>query len=116
MQLNVDKERAQAFASDALAWLAQQNVPPTPKNFELAYNYVSAAQPDLKQAIESLTVNGGKVDSGVMTLFHDRFFRADKNGEAMSQVSEKITTELDAVLRLLETAGKDHSAYGKTLS
>jgi diguanylate cyclase len=116
VRLDVDKQRAEAFASESLAWLAQRNIPPTPKNFELAYNYVNAAQPDLKHAIESLTASGGTLDSGVMTLLHDRYFRTDKSGEAMSQVSEKITTELDAVLRLLETAGKDHSAYGKTLS
>jgi diguanylate cyclase len=116
VQTDVDKERAQTFARDACAWLAQRNIPPTPDNFELAYNYVSAEQPDLKQTIESLIGNGCRFDASVMALLHDRYFRVDKNDDAMSEVSEKITAELDTVLRLLETAGRDHSAYGKTLS
>ncbi len=53
MQLDVEKERAQALARDACAWLAERNISPTPDNFEVAYNYVGAAQPDLKQTIES---------------------------------------------------------------
>lgn len=116
MQTDVDKERAQSFARDACAWLAQRNIPPTPHNFELAYNYVSAERPDLKHTIESLTGNGCNFDASVMTLLHDRYFRTDKNDDAMSEVSGKVTAELDTVLRLLETAGRDHSAYGKTLS
>src|SRR5450432_3752744 len=92
VQPEVDKERAQALARDACAWLAQRNIPPTPDNFEVAYNYVSAEQHDLKQTIESLTGNGCQFDASVMTLLHDRYFRADKYDEAMSEVSEKVTT------------------------
>ena len=114
--MDVEKERAQAVARDACAWLAERNIPPTPDNFEVAYNYISAEQPDLKQTVESLIGNSCQFDASVMSLLHDRYFRADKYDDAMSEVGEKVTAELDSVLRLLETAGKDHSAYGKTLS
>jgi diguanylate cyclase len=116
VQLDVEKERAQALARDACAWLAERNISPTPDNFEVAYNYVGAAQPDLKQTIESLIGNSCQFDASVMNLLHDRYFRGDKYDEAMSEVSEKVTAELDTVLRLLETAGKDQSIYGNTLS
>ena len=116
MQLNVEIERAQALARGACAWLAERNIPPTPDNFEVAYNYVGAKQSDLKQNVESLVANSCQFDASVMALLHDRYFRADKYDDSMSEVGEKVTAELDTVLRLLETAGKDHSAYGKTLS
>ena len=116
VQKDVDKERAQAFARDACAWLAQRNVPPTPENFELAYNFVSGEHPELRRTLESLVTNGCKFDASVMTILHQRYFRAPKDDDAMSDLGEKISAELNSVLQILETAGADHSAYGKALS
>jgi diguanylate cyclase len=116
VQTDVDKDRAQAFARDACAWLAQRGVPPTPENYELAFNFVSAEHPDLKRTVESLIANGCKFDASVMTVLHQRYFRAPKDDDALTELSEKISAELDSVLQILETAGADHSAYGKTLS
>src|SRR6202000_2886091 len=36
--------------------------------------------------------------------------------EVMADFGERISSELDSVLRIFETAGKDQSAYGKALS
>ena len=116
MQKEVDKERAQAFARDACAWLAQRNIPPIPENFELAYNLISGEHPELKRTVESLVTTGCKFDASVMTILHQRYFRAPKDDDAMAELGEKISSELDSVLQILETAGADHSAYGKTLS
>ena len=113
---DVDKDRAQAFARDACAWLAQRNIPPIPENFELAYNLISGEHPELKRTVESLVTTGCKFDASVMTILHQRYFRAPKDDDAMSELGEKISAELDSVLQILETAGADHSAYGKTLS
>jgi len=116
VQRETDKERAQAFARDACAWLAQRNVPPTPENFELAYNFISGEHPELKRTVESLVANACRFDASVMTILHQRYFRAPKDDDALTALSEKISAELDSVLQILETAGADHSAYGKTLS
>ncbi len=116
MQTDMDKDRASAFARDALAWLAQRNVPPVPENFELAFNFVSGEHAELKRTVESLVGNGCKFDSSVMTILHQRYCRVPKDDEVMEELGEKISAELDSVLQVLETAGQDHSAYGKTLS
>ena len=116
MQNDVDKERAQAFARDACAWLAQRNIPPIPENFELAYNMISGEHPELKRTVDSLVTTGCKFDASVMTILHQRYFRAPKDDDAMAELGDKISAELDSVLQILETAGADHSAYGKTLS
>ena len=114
--MEVDKERAQAFARDACNWMAQRNIPPTPENFELAYNFVGGEHGELKRTVDSLVTNGCKFDSSVMTILHQRYFRASKDDDAMTALGEKLAAELDSVLHLVETAGRDHSAYGKTLS
>ena len=116
MQGAVDKDRTQAFARNAFGWMAQRNIPPTPENFELAYNFIGGENAELKRAVEALIGNGCKFDASVMTILHQRYFRAPKDEDKMVELGEKITAELDTVLQVLETAGRDHSAYGKTLS
>jgi diguanylate cyclase len=116
VQTDVNKDRAQALARDALAWMIQRNIPPTPENFELSYHFVGGEHAEMKRAIEALILNGCKFDANVMTILHQRYFRTPKQDDAVAELGEKITAELDSVLHILETAGRDHSAYGKTLS
>ena len=78
---DVDKDRAQAFARDACAWLAQRNIPPIPENVELAYNLISGEHPELKRTVESLVTTGCKFDASVMTILHQRDCRVE-NGQA----------------------------------
>jgi len=116
VQADVNKDRAQTLARDAFGWMTQRNVPPTPENFELIYNFVSGEHAELKRTVEALISNGCKFDMSVMTILHQRYFRTPKEEDAVAELGEKITAELDSVLHVLETAGRDHSAYGKTLS
>jgi diguanylate cyclase len=111
-----DKERAQAFARDTLVWLAQRSIPPTPDNFELGYAYVSAEHAELKRTLDGLIANGCKFDASVMSILHQRYFRAPRDEDAVAEVGEKITAELDSVLHMLNDAGRDQSDYGKALS
>ena len=112
----IDTERAVSFANSALAWLGQRKIPPTPENFELIYSYFSGEQSDLKRAIDALVANGCKFEASVMSILHQRYFRSANVDHAVAEVGDKITAELDSLLQMLETAGRDHSAYGKTLS
>jgi len=45
-----------------------------------------------------------------------RYFRAPKNEAIMAELGEKLSAELDSARNILETAGRDQSAYGRTLS
>jgi len=112
----IDKDRAQAFARDALAWMAQRDIAPTPENFELVYAYVGMEDSDLKRTMDGLVGNGCKFDANVMSILHARFFQAGKENDAMAELGAKITAELDAVLKLIHNAGRDQSAFGSTLS
>lgn len=99
-----------------MAWLTQRDIPPTPENFEIAYSLACNANSDLKQAVTALVADGTKLDADALSNIHHRFFRAPKNEAVMEELGQKLAGELDSVLQTLETAGRDHSAYGKTLS
>src|SRR5438045_4656933 len=98
----VDTERAVTFANNALAWLAQKSIPPTPENFELIYSYYSGDHGDLRRAVDALIGNGCRFDAGVMSILHQRYFRSANVDQAVAEVGEKITAELDSVLQMLE--------------
>src|SRR5436190_1819306 len=116
MHYEVDKDLALAYARDALAWLQQRNIPPVPENYELSYAYVGVANGELKRTIDELIGNGCKFDPSVMNILHQRYFRGRRNDDAMAELGKKISTELSNVLKAMETAGRDQSAYGRTLS
>jgi diguanylate cyclase len=112
----VDKERAEAFARQSLAWMSERGIPPTPENFELTYAYVGIENAELKRTIDGLMANGCKFEPSVMSILHQRYFRAPRNDDAVAEVGEQMQAELDSILQMLETAGRDQSAYGRTLS
>jgi diguanylate cyclase len=96
--------------------MARRNIPPMPANFEVAYGLVAGDPPELKRAVETLLANGREFDASVMTELRQRHFPTPKVENAIEELGEKIAAELDSVLQLLQTAGRDNSAYGKTLS
>jgi diguanylate cyclase len=112
----VDLDRAQALARDALLWLSQRSIPPTPDNFEVAYSLIGGEYGDLRRAIEALISSGSKFEPNVMRALHQRYFEGPRHESTMAELGEKLTAELDTVLQVLQTAGRDNSAYGKTLS
>ena len=116
MQMDVDRDRAHAFAREAMAWMAQRNIAPTPDNYELIYAYVGGDNADLKHTIDGLIANGCKFDGNVTGILHQRYFRAPRDEDAIAELGDKISTELDSMLKLVESAGRDQAAYGNTLS
>ena len=111
-----DKERAAGFARDALAWLNERNVPPTPDNFKLAYTYVEGQNVELRRGFDALMAVGSKFDADTMSAQHQRYFPTGSDNETMAEFSAKISTEVGSVLQLLAKASQDHSDYKQTLS
>ena len=111
-----DNGRVEALARDALAWMAQRRVPPTAQNFEVILAYVSGENPDLKSTIDGLSSRDCKFDPSVMTSLHDQYFRIRRESNELTELSGKISSELGSLVKMLNTAGRDQSAYGTALS
>jgi diguanylate cyclase len=115
--LSKDEERVRAeeHARDALAWIAQHGVTPSPESFEVAFNHVTARHAELKRNIESLLHSGGKIDDYIVTLLHHRYFRSPKMDSAIASVGEALSKKLDSALQMLEEGGRDQSVFGQEL-
>jgi diguanylate cyclase len=111
-----DKDRSQALATQAMAWLAQHGLPPAPDNFEIAFAYIAAENPELKRTVDELIAKNCTLDSKIMGILRQRYFRGGRHEDAIADLGAKISGELDSVLKSLEAATHDQSAYGRTLS
>jgi len=111
-----DSGRDEALARDALAWMAQRHVLPTPQNFEVILAYAGGQNTDLKITIDGLISRDCKFEPSIMASLHDRHFRLRKESDALTELSAKISSELGSLVKLLNTAGRDQSAYGSALS
>ena len=111
-----DIGRAEALAGEALAWMAKRRIPPTATNFELILAYIGGENAELKSTIDGLASRDCRFDSSVMASLYDQFFRIKRENEELTELSAKISTELGSLMKVLNTAGKDQSAYGTALS
>ncbi len=112
----IDKKRADEFAREALAWLAARTISPIPQNFELVYTYVANENFELRAAVDTLLASGCVFESSVMTTLYERYIRSPSDGVAVADIGDKVHQELDIVLQMLESAGRDQNSYGHTLT
>ena len=114
--MTTTRDRAGGFARQALAWLEERQVPPTPDNFKLAYAYIEGENIELKRGFDALVAVGSKFDGETMSAQQQRYFPASTDNKLMADLGDKISIEVNSVLMLLSKASQDHSAYKKTLS
>jgi len=110
------QEREQALAKTALALMGDCGVVPTPDNFELFYTYASGSNPALASAMDSIISGREPFTSGVLDDLRSRCLSTARTTQALDNASVGIAATLNAVMKKLEDAGRDASAYGKTLS
>ena len=67
-------ERASNLSNDALQHMAEQEIPPTPSNFLVWYEYCRGGQPQLKQALDILISNKASFTPERSEEIHARFF------------------------------------------
>jgi diguanylate cyclase len=115
LTVGAGKEKSETIAHDAMSWLAKLHLLPFPANFEIAYAYCEGANPELSRAIDGLLAKNGP-DAFQMADLHSLHFGPGQGEDAVAELSTRMAAELNGVLNVLTTAGKDHSSFGKTLS
>ena len=111
-----DIEYSSAIAGDAMRWMAEHAIAPTPTNFALFYAYRSGANAELTRAVDILTAAHSQFDPTVLAALHERHSHVQAQQDVTAEVGERVEAELKSVLKALDSAGRDHSAYGHVLS
>ena len=112
----VNRDITQQVAADAMAFMAQHDVAPTPENFALFYNHAAGIDAHLSQAISETVSAKRAFTPSLLEGFHRRFVASSKAEMAMTDLGADMSGALSAVLDRIAVAEQDAVAYGRTLS
>jgi diguanylate cyclase len=109
-------DRAQAFAKSALALMAERNVMPMPKNYELFYAFVAGENPAIARIFGDLIDTRKPFTPAVLEDLHQRFFADTPIERAVDDAGQNLATVVNEMVARIGVAKDDAIAYGRTLS
>lgn len=107
-------DHARTLCDRAMELMRTYKTAPTPPQYELWFNYASGLNQDLIDALDT-AVQDGHLDPVHMRNLHMRFFGANLTS-AIDDMGAKLQAELQKFAQMLEGAGNETAAYGKTLN
>lgn len=110
------KEQSAEYAAAAMAAMAKHDVPPTPDNFAVWYNYCAGAMPDLVKAVNVILGNGREFTLGINEQLHSQFFGPDREGQLIRETTAKVEEAINQVMEVLGEASGTAERYGTRLA
>jgi diguanylate cyclase len=109
-------DQARVLAAKTLELLEQHKIAPTPQNYELWFLYAIGQNAQLVQAINALIALPEGVTPAALTKLYETHCSKSGSGETVADVGGKLQDEIKKLASLLEGAGADTAAYGKSLN
>jgi diguanylate cyclase len=109
-------DRAQAFAKSALALMAERNVTPTPKHYELFYAFAAGESPAITRVFGDLMDAQKPFTPAILENLHHRLFNDGRVQNAVDDAGENLFAMVSEMATRLGMAKDDAVAYGRTLS
>jgi diguanylate cyclase len=112
------KEVAQArsIADSALATLQEFEIPATPANYAIWYEYHAGLSPNLQRTIDILISNHATFDDSTLQDLYATFFSSAKEAQAVRETSIHALQTLQDIVGLANTARADAHQFGAALS
>lgn len=115
VNFSVDFERALEMAKRAIAYSQKHRMAPTPRNFEIWYEYVSGTNPDLNEDIDRCLADGKSLDGSLSSELHNQYLSPTRNAENVEVLSAKISQEIEQAIAVISAAAGSNSAYGDSI-
>jgi len=115
--LNYDHDinKANDFASEALERMHSDKIPPAPKNFEVWYVYYAGVHPQIRQEIDNLIEENGKLTEQDCRALHDKYLSNREEQELYQKAGDQIHSTLEDVSGLVTNVRNATSDYSVTL-
>ena len=113
MRLAYATENASRHAADALSRLEELELPPTPVNFAVWFEYFAGTRPDLKRDIDGLLESGDCSDERCYDVFVRYFGQNESN---VTEAAAGIERSIGNVLQQMAQAGQNATGYRDALS
>ena len=95
--------------------MQRHNALPSPENYELWYAYAGQRNEALIAAMDEAVRAGKAADLDHSRVLHARFFAAGSS-EVQEEVGNQLAAEIAKLAQVLEHAGADTAAFGRTLT
>ncbi len=115
MSYQENLERAAEVAEAALAHMTSNDIPATPHNFMVWYEFYSGGNAPLKKTLREMIDNDREFDRHANEEIYNSFFARDDDLAQGVALQQRIGAIAQQVLGVLEATGKDTEHYGETL-
>lgn len=106
-----DVVKTQSIADSAIATLHKLELPATPANYAIWYEYHAGLSPNLQRTIDVILSNNAKLDESTLEDLYSTFFSSAKEAHAVRQTSLQALETLKEIVEIAEVARDDaHSA------
>ncbi|MGH6893019.1 MAG: GGDEF domain-containing protein [Dongiaceae bacterium] len=112
---DVGIESSQGWARHSMELMVQNNVPPTPSNYCLWYNYAASSIPSLKQEMDDMLQHGIAFTMQETVRLFEKYFGTDREAKGLERIGSDLTQALSTVVKQIGQADKDSSAFGDRL-
>ncbi len=113
MRLAYATANATRHAADALSRMDELEIPPTPTNFAVWFEYFAGTRPDLKRDIDGLLESGDCSDARCYDVFVRYFGQSETN---VAEAAAGIEKTVGNVLQQMAQAGQNATGYRDALS
>ena len=105
--------KAQSIADSALATLYKLELPATPANYAIWYEYHAGLNPNLQRTIDVILSNDARFDESTLEELYSTFFSSAKEAQAVRQTSLHALEILQEIVGIAEVARDDAHAASK---
>lgn len=106
---------ATEWSTRALGLMARHGVVPLPQNYEIWFRYASGQSSDLNEEIDNRLKEGRKIDDNVSAELHQKFISHENLAEATLTAGDRLNSEVDKILQLVEATAGDSSELGTSV-
>tara|TARA_R110000824_G_scaffold155226_6_gene327797 strand:+ start:94466 stop:95524 length:1059 start_codon:yes stop_codon:yes gene_type:complete len=106
---------ATEWSQMALALMVRHKVVPLPTNYEVWFRYASGQAAELNEEIDRRVREGKSFDEKVISDLHQRHVSHSSLADAAIETGDKLGSEIDKILELVQAAAGDNSALGSSV-
>lgn len=108
--------KAKAISSSAIATLEQFEIPATPANYAIWYEYHAGQSPNLQRTIDVIVSNRAGFDEATLQDLYTTFFSSAKEAQAVRRTSLLALNTLQEIVGIADSARDDAHQFGAALS
>ena len=107
--------QARSIADSAIATMRRFEIPATPANYAIWFEYHAGQSPNLQRTIDVLISNQANFNETTLQDLYATFFSSDKEVQAVREISVHALQTLQEIVGVADLASDDAQQFGHAL-